>query len=291
MTGLEAVESYFTGWITRNAEAVLAALTEGGTYEDPTTRGPVSGAAFRGYMEGLWSAFPDLSFETGAPHAAGPDRVAAEWVMTGTNTGSMMGLPPTGRTVRLAGADFFTLSGDRIAAVHGYFDSAAIPRQLGLDVIVQPSAIGPFRFGTATMVQTGRTDEPVAFSITSLEAIDEEAAQKVREGSRDSMIDMLAMPGFIGATTARIGNRMVTVSAWDDPDAPRRTMREGRHAEVMRGIPDGSLARHGFTSVWVKERVNPVYVRCDACGKMTRGPEPDATCACGAPLRDPQPYW
>jgi hypothetical protein len=97
--------------------------------------------------------------------------------MTGTNTGSMKGMPPTGRTVRLEGADFFTLAGDPIAAVHGYFDSAEVPRQLGLDVIGQPSAVGPFRFGVSTMVQTGRTDEPAAFSITSLQAIDEEAVE------------------------------------------------------------------------------------------------------------------
>ncbi len=286
-----AVERYFAGWIARDAEAVLASLAEDGTYQDPRTGGPVSGAAFRGYMEGLWAAFPDLGFDVGATHVAGPDLIAAEWVMTGTNTGPMMGLPPSGRAVRLEGADFFRVSGDRIASVHGYFDAGAIPRQLGMDVIVQPSAIGPFRFGVSTMVQTGRTDEPVAFAITSLEAIDQDAVQKVRAGSRDSMIDMLSMPGFIGATTATIGTRMVTISAWDDPEAPRRTMREGRHAEVMRGIPDGSFARHGFTSVWVKERVNPVYVRCEACGKMSRGAAPGATCSCGAPLPEPRPFW
>jgi hypothetical protein len=50
MTMPDAVERYFAGWIARDADAVLAALTERGTYEDPTTGGPVSGAAFRGYM-------------------------------------------------------------------------------------------------------------------------------------------------------------------------------------------------------------------------------------------------
>jgi steroid delta-isomerase-like uncharacterized protein len=287
----KVLERYIAGWIARDADAVLMSLTENGTYEDPATGGPVSGDAFSAYMNGLWSAFPDLTFKTGASYAAGPDRVAAEWVMTGTNTGSMMGLPPTGRSVRLEGSDFFTLDGERIAAVRGYFDSAGIPRQLGLDVIVQPSAIGPFRFGVSTMVQTGRTDESAAFAITSLEALDEPPVQKVRAGSREAIVDMLSMPGFIGATIARIGNRMVTVSAWDDPEAPRRTMREGRHAEVMRGIPDGSLARHAFTSVWIKKRINPVYVRCDVCGKMTRGPLPHASCCCGAPLPEPRPYW
>lgn len=287
----DAVLRYFEGWIARDADAVLASLTSDGAYQDTTTGGPISGEAYRRYMHGLWAAFPDLSFEIGAIHAAGPDRVAAEWIMTGTNLGPLNGLPPTGKPVRLEGADFFTLSGDRISTVRGYFDAVGIPRQLGLDVIVQPSAIGPFRFGVSTMVQTGRTDEPAAFAVTSLEAIDDDAVLRVRAASRDSLIDMLRTPGFIGATTATIGRRMVTISAWDDADAPRRTMREGRHAEAMRAIPEGGTARHAFTSVWVKERVNPVYVRCEACGKMARGTEPGALCGCGEALPDAMPYW
>ena len=39
----------------------------------------------------------------------------------------------------------------------------------------------------------------------------------MREGSRASLVDMLKMEGFIGATTATIGTRMVTVSAWATP--------------------------------------------------------------------------
>jgi steroid delta-isomerase-like uncharacterized protein len=291
MSHLDAVNRYLEGWIVRDADQVLSTLTPDGTYEDPSSRRPVSGEAFRGYMKGLWAAFPDLTFETESIGEMGPDLVAAQWVMTGTNSGSMMGLPPTGKSVRVRGADFFRMKDGLIRSVTGYFDSRDIPTQLGLDVIVQPKAIGPFRLGVSSMVQTGRTEEPGALSITYLEAADQEAVQKVRLASRDSMIDMLKMDGFIAATTATIGTRMVTISAWTDPDAPRKVMKEGRHAEAQRMMYDGATAKAGYTSVWTKHHVNPGFLRCDACGKMNRGTNAERTCSCGAKLPEPVPYW
>ena len=286
MSNLEAVQRYLDAWITRDADGILASLTDDGTYEDPGTGGPIAGESLRGYVAGLWSAFPDLTFEIEVLR-----RAAAQWVMRGTNTGSMAALPPTGKQVRLPGADFFTLRDNKVSTVRGYFDSAGVPRQLGLDVIVQPKEIGPFRFGVSTVVQTGKTAEPGAFSITYLEAKDDAAVQAVREGSRASLIDMLKMDGFIAATTSTIGRRMVTVSAWDSPESSRRVMKEGTHASVMGGFYDGSLARGGYTSVWTKHRINPPMIRCDACGQMTRGPTPGQTCHCGATLPDQLPYW
>jgi steroid delta-isomerase-like uncharacterized protein len=291
MSHVDVVEAYLNGWIARDANAVLAALNADGTYEDPSSGGPVSGDAFRAYMQGLWATFPDLTFETQSVGEMGPDLVAAQWIMKGTNTGSMMGLPPTGKQVALRGADFFRMKDGRIQSVTGYFDSREVPKQLGLNIIVQPYEIGPFKFGISTSVQTGKTQEPGAFSITYLEAADQAAVQRVREGSRASLIDMLKMDGFIGATTAVIGTRMVTISAWDSPEDSRKVMKEGKHAEAQRMMFDGNTAKAGFTSVWTKHHINPPFVRCEACGNMTRGPGPERTCSCGAALPPPTPFW
>jgi len=291
MPVLDSIQHYFDGWNNRDLDAILASLTEGGTYEDPSTGQPISGPALRGYIEGLWAAFPDLRFEITSRGETAPDKAAVEWKMVGTNSGSMNGLPPTGVEVVVKGSDFFVLDGDKIASVRGYFDSGTVPRQLGLDVIVQPKEIGPFRFGTSTMVQTGKTEEPAAFSITYLEARNANDAATVREGSRASLIDMLGLDGFIGATTAVIGTRMVTISAWDSADAPKQVMKQGAHSEEQKKMLTGEVARHGFTSVWTKERVNPFLMRCEACGKMSRGENAARTCACGETLHGPVPYW
>jgi steroid delta-isomerase-like uncharacterized protein len=293
MASLDPVERYVRGWVAHDADAVLATLNADGTYEDPSTGGPVSGQAFKAYMQGLWSAFPDLTFEKQSLGAMAADLIAAQWVMTGTNSGSMMGLPPTGRRVELRGADFFRMKNGKIQTVTGYFDAREVPRQLGLNIIVQPHEVGPFKFGVSTSVQTGKLQEPGAFSITMLEARDAGAVARIREGSRASLIDMLKMDGFIGATTAVIGTRMVTISAWDKPESSRRVMKEGAHAEAQKGFYDGSLPRLGYTSVWTKHRINPYWVRCEACGTMRGRKEGETamTCSCGAPLPPPSPYW
>ena len=48
------------------------------------------------------------------------------------------GAPPTGKVVTLAGTDFISTDGNKVASVKGYFDSSEVPRQLGMQVIAQP---------------------------------------------------------------------------------------------------------------------------------------------------------
>ncbi|MDU8942395.1 ester cyclase [Ovoidimarina sediminis] len=290
MSHKTTAETYFAAWNARDADAILATLGEGGTYQDPSTGGPISGEALRGYVTAIWNVFPDLGFEI-ASHS--DDGASAQWIMRGTNHGSYHGLPPTGRQVELPGADFFTFDASgRIASVTGYFDGGVIPRQLGLDIIVQPSEIGPFRFGTSTAVSTGKRDEPAAFSVTYLQARDDESVEEVRNRSREALTEMLGMEAFIGATTAKLGHRLVTITAWNDPDAPRRLMREGAHGEAMKFFYDGSLASAGYTSVWTLHRNNGFWVRCNACGTMARNAADGEACRdCGEVLPDRPAYW
>ena len=139
--------------------------------------------------------------------------VTAEWVMKGTNTAPWNGLPPTGASVTLPGVDVIRVVGNGIQTVRGYFDSGAVPRALGLDVIVQPKAIGPFQFGVSTRITSGSTAMPAAFSITWLEARTDEERQVIREASRKVASELLPMPGFIGWVGMTVGHRMMTVTA------------------------------------------------------------------------------
>lgn len=291
MNNPELAQSYFDAWNARDAGAILALLGPDGTYEDPGTPGPIGGAAMRSYVEGLWTAFPDLQFEIRSHSMTGPDSAAAQWTMRGTQRGPMNGLPPTGASVMLNGADFFTFRNGHIARITGYFDSADLPRQLGLNVIVQPGQIGPFGFGVSTVVQSGKSDVPGAISLTNLSVRGPDEAERVRNSSRESLVEMLKMDGFLGATTSQVGPRMATITAWKDAASARKVMREGTHATAMQQMLDGELADFGRTSVWVLARDNGVLVRCPSCGKMTRAPEPGADCRCGAPLPEPPPFW
>jgi steroid delta-isomerase-like uncharacterized protein len=269
MNAMQVAERYFDAWNRRDADAIVASFASGGTYSDPSAGENLRGEAIAAYAKGLWAAFPDLSFDTVSVVDDGAGAVAAQWIMHGTNTGSMFGLPPTGRSVRLPGADFIQVEGDRIRSVQGYFDSRAVPDQLGLQVTVQPHSIGPFSFGTSTAVQSGKKTKPGAFSITGIEARSDEEVQEIRELSRQTVMEMLPMEGFIGWVGMTIGHRMLTVTAWEAPENPRQLLQGGAHKEAMtRFFGAKGLGRAAMTSVWVPERIGPMRVRCEACGHM-----------------------
>jgi steroid delta-isomerase-like uncharacterized protein len=262
-----------------------------GTYADPTTGGPLRGDAFAAYMNGLFSAFPDVSFEIASVGPASPELVAAQWVMRGTNTGSMYGLPPTGKSVELRGADFIRVTDDRIRSVNGYFDSGELAKQLGLQVLVQPSSIGPFSFGTSVRASAGSAARPGAFSVTVLKTQNAEDENRVRELSRQIAAEMLPMKGFIGWVGATIGDRMMTITAWENARDSRQLMEGGRHAEAMTKFFGPELGAGGYTAVFAADRVNATWTRCTSCHAMVDHAARQGTCICGATLPEPIPYW
>jgi len=270
---------------------VLATLTPDGTYADPGTGGPIRGDALVGYMNGLFAAFPDVSFEVTSIGMAGPDLVAAQWIMRGTNAGPMNNLPPTGRSVELHGADFIRVRDGRIRSVDGYFDSRVLPEQLGLQVVVQPNAIGPFAFGISTRTWVGSMARPGAISITALQTQNRADEQAIREHSREIATEMLGMKGFIGWLGATVGNRMMTITAWETPQDPEQLTMGGQHSVAMQKFFGSELGAGGYTSVYVPRRINSMWMRCSTCGKMMDHAARTGVCTCGAALPDHMAYW
>jgi steroid delta-isomerase-like uncharacterized protein len=291
MEALEKSLQYFDAWNRRDADAVLATFAADGTYCDPTSGGRLRGEAFKAYMNGLWAAFPDLSFEIASKGLAAENLVAAQWIMRGTNTGSMMGLPPTGKSVMVAGADFIRVAGGQIQTVDGYFDSRAVPEQLGLQVLVQPKEVGPFAFGNASRASNGKNIRPGAFSITVLESRSPEEARVVEQHSAPIVGAMMSMNGFLSWVGVTVGSRMMTISAWEDAKNPRQLLAGGAHADAMKKFFGTELASGGFTSVWVPDRINTRWVRCVSCARMMDHERSARTCSCGATLPEPLSYW
>ena len=290
MSILSAVGRYIDAWNVRDANAIVQSFHSDGTYEDPVTAKPIAGSAIAEYAQSLWSAFPDLHFTMGNVMGGDDEFLAFQWQMTGTNKGAFQGLPPTNRTICTEGADFIRVEGDKIRSVRGYFDSRAVPLQLGLDIIVQPASVGPFAFGTSVAVSSGRTVTPGAFSVTQLIVRSAAESDENRALGREIAAEMLGMKGFIGVVTAAIGDRRVTISAWEDAESPRQVMRGGTHATAMRAFW-AHLSDGGYTSVWVPARVNAVWVRCPTCQHMVDRKKQQGVCSCGATLPPPRAYW
>jgi len=290
MNTLEVAQKYFDAWNRKDGASIAATFAAGGTYEDPASQGPLQGDAIAAYASGLFAAFPDLSFEIASASASTDGLVAAQWIMRGTNSAPFMGLPPTGKKIELKGADFIQVDGDKVRSVRGYFDGGELPRQLGLQVVVQPHAIGPYRFGTAGHGSSGKTTKPGAISITNLLARSPGEVAKVREYSQKISSAMAAMPEYIGHMGIVIGNTMVTLTAWENAEGPRKLLTESTHAAAMREFFGPGLAAAGYTSVWVPERINTMWLRCSACGKMTDSEKYAGTCPCGITLPAAPPY-
>jgi steroid delta-isomerase-like uncharacterized protein len=133
MNATEVVQRYLNAWNRHDADAIVAAFAEGGTYHNPNMDQPISGEAIATFAKRVWAGYPDFSVELVSMGETGGGLVAFQWVVRGTNTGpGLDGTPPTGRALTLPGATFLQVEGDKIRSEHVYHDRQTIAEQLGL---------------------------------------------------------------------------------------------------------------------------------------------------------------
>jgi steroid delta-isomerase-like uncharacterized protein len=72
-----------------------------------------------------------LRFELGEL-VAERDRVALSWTMLGTNTESMAGRPPSGRSIAVRGLTIYYFADAKIAGHRQIVDRRSVVQQLGL---------------------------------------------------------------------------------------------------------------------------------------------------------------
>jgi hypothetical protein len=184
--------------------------------------------------------------------------------MTGTNTGPMPGGPATGGSIALPGADFidYDSASDRLTKVVGYFDTATMLGQLGLQAHITPADMEPtIKFGYALRVDSGRDAVPGAFTVTWIE-IDPEFHPHLVESTMAIVMEQLGQEvGYLGSFLAKVGTRSYTFTAWTDPDAAKAALRGGRHGEAMRDARQNGFGENarGITSIWSPEVMNGIF--------------------------------
>jgi len=260
----DSLDRYFAGWNAGDGPAVVASLTPDGTYEDPTTGGPLNGDALAASVAGVVTGFPDLSFEVVSCRPTSDTTAVAEWVMHGTNSGPMPGGPATGGTIALPGVDLIDYDPvtDRLAKVVGYFDTATMLAQLGLQAHITPNDIGDsVTFGYSVRIDSKREGAPGAFTVTWIE-IDPEYHDHLRDSTMAIVFEQLGEEaGYLGSFLANIGRRSYTFTAWTDVDAAKAALRGGKHGEAMRDARNdgfGESAR-GVTSIWSIDTMNGIF--------------------------------
>ena len=262
MTIGSALERYFDAWNSHRPEAVAAALTSGGTYEDPTTGGPLTGDALTASVAGVLAAFPDVHFEVVSVSTDG-DTASAQWRMQGTNTGPLPGGPATGGTLDLPGADFFTYGAeaDQVRSVVGYFDTATMLSQLGLQAHITPADMEPVtKFGYGLRIDSGRDTTPGAFTVTWLE-IDPEHQVTLLDATTNIVMEQLGNDGYLGSCFATIGPRNYTFTAWTSAEDAQTALRGDAHSSAMKLAQTGGLGDNarGVTSLWEPTFLNGVF--------------------------------
>ena len=129
----EVNDRTYAAWNAHDADAVASVFAEDAVLREAGRPDEVRGrAAIRARAAALLAAFPDFRLERVVLLIDG-DRHADRWVMTGTHSGELFGIPPTGRAVRLEGATFTRLGADGLVVedVH-HVDYAGLMAQLGL---------------------------------------------------------------------------------------------------------------------------------------------------------------
>jgi steroid delta-isomerase-like uncharacterized protein len=86
-------------------------------------------AEVREFLESLWAAFPDLTFEVLDLHHS-DEAVTAELMMAGTHLGSRPGVEASGKAFRCRAAVIFVFDDSDLVGVRAYYDTGTIARQL-----------------------------------------------------------------------------------------------------------------------------------------------------------------
>jgi steroid delta-isomerase-like uncharacterized protein len=90
---------------------------------------PAGVPGVRRFFETFRDAFPDVEVTIDELVADG-DRAAVATTMTGTHTGELMGMAPTGRRVSVTGIDLVRVEAGRIVEHRGLTDTVGLMRQL-----------------------------------------------------------------------------------------------------------------------------------------------------------------
>ena len=77
------------------------------------------------------AAFPDMVFHIDDEMACG-DKVTLRWRATGTNTGSLFGIPPTGKKATITGLSVMRVHAGRVVEDWVEEDALGLMQQLGL---------------------------------------------------------------------------------------------------------------------------------------------------------------
>ena len=129
-TLIDIVELGFEGWNERDLEKIGSRVSDDYVFESDAIPHPLRGReALLEFARTYLTAFPDLQLTIDDVFAS-VDRVVASWEATGTHQGTLNGVPPTGRRVRVRGCTISRFQDGRVVRQHAFWDAATLMAQI-----------------------------------------------------------------------------------------------------------------------------------------------------------------
>lgn len=131
-----AIESFITAWNDHDVDGIIDHAAPGVLWTNPATGGSIQGKeAARADVKATFAAFRDLHFpmeDFRIYTTDDPDVAFSTWTITGTMTGPLAGLAPTGREVRFRGVCVYKFLEGKFIEHTVVFDSLDFAQQLGV---------------------------------------------------------------------------------------------------------------------------------------------------------------
>jgi steroid delta-isomerase-like uncharacterized protein len=134
MADKKEIARYFLGeaFSTGNLAPADEWIAANWVNHDPGTPAlPAGPEGFKQLVGAYRTAFPDLTITVDELIAEG-DKVVGRWTATGTNTGSLMGMPPTGKHATITGISILAFAGSQVTEQRTNWDTMGMLQQLGV---------------------------------------------------------------------------------------------------------------------------------------------------------------
>ncbi len=126
----QLAKDFLAGW-SHDMPKLMPLFTNDVVYEDTTVHTVLHGKdELRGFAQGWFKAFPDISFALTSTVISG-DRAAVAWQVTGTQRGDMPGMPASNKSATVAGVSLMDCADGKIRHNVDCWDMATTMRQLG----------------------------------------------------------------------------------------------------------------------------------------------------------------
>ena len=128
----QTIADLIAAWNTHDLDLASAFFTPDYIGNDVAQAQPQHGRdGIRQALAIYFQALPDVRFTLEDLVVAG-ERAAVVWTASGTHLGSLMNIPPSGRSVTVRGVSTFTLQDGQISRAMYIWDIAGMLRDIGL---------------------------------------------------------------------------------------------------------------------------------------------------------------